>query len=195
MKHFLFALAAGLALTAQPVRADDPALPGAGFPASRYAALWTKSPFAVATSEEAVDTSPDYMLVGFANVDGISYASLIDAHNQEHFLISTDKPIRGLTLNSITPGHDGSDTYASVLKDGQTITLRLEAPPAPASVAGVNMPPGGTTPQIAMPGGASSYPNPGSIRPFARFHRSLINLPPRPAQPPAPAQVPPAAAP
>jgi hypothetical protein len=178
---------------AQPVQADDPVVPGAGFSASRYEALWTKSPFAVATPDVAVDTSPDYMLVGFAaNVGGVSYASLIDAHNQEHFLISTDKPNRGLTLGSITRSHDGADTFASVLKDGQTLTLKLEQPPASAPVAGANMPPGGMTPQISMPGGAPSFSNPGAVRLPTRFHRTLINLPPRPAPQPAPVQVHPA---
>jgi len=34
------------------------------------------------------------LLYGIANVDGITYASVVDAHSQEHFLISTDKAIR-----------------------------------------------------------------------------------------------------
>jgi len=190
-RAFLLALAAGLALTAQPVRADDPAVPGGGFPASRYEALWTKSPFAVATSEAGPE-SPDYSLVGIANVDGISYASLIDAHNQEHFLISSDKPNRGLTLTSITRNHD--DTYAAVQKDGQSITLKLEQPPPTAAVAGapptntVGMP-GVITQQIPMPGAASSFPNMGSGYPTPRFRRPLIHLPPPPAQQPQPAPV------
>jgi hypothetical protein len=182
---------------AQPASANPPAapdaavLPSGGFPASRYETLWTKSPFAVATSETAVDTSPDYMFVGFANVDGISYASVIDAHNQEHFLISTDRPNRGLTLTSITRSHDGSDTFAVVQKDGQSITLKLEQPPASAPIAGMNMQPGGFNPQIPMPGSAPSFPGGTSIRPFpARFHRPIIHLPP-PPQPQSPPISPP----
>jgi hypothetical protein len=185
------ALAAGLALTAQPVRADDPAVPGGGFPASRYEALWTKSPFAVATSEAAPE-SPDYVLVGIANVDGISYASLIESQNQEHFLISSDKPIRGLTLTSITRNHD--DTYAVVQRDGQPITLKLEQPPPmPATpgtppVSTVAMP-GSMTPQIPMPGAGS--PTTGSVRPLlpARIHRPPIHLPPPSTQQQQPAPI------
>jgi hypothetical protein len=189
----IIALAAGLTLTAQPVRADDPAVPVAGFPASRYEALWTKSPFAVATSEEITETSPDYTLAGVSrDMSGIYYASVIDAHNQEHFLISSDKPIRGLTLTSITRSHDGLDTYAVVQKDGQSITLKLEQPPATAAVPGappvgaVGMP-GITTPQISMPG-AGTFPGAGSVRPFTRLHRPRINLPPMPTQQPQPVQ-------
>jgi hypothetical protein len=191
MKPLLFAFAAGLALAAQPVRADDPAVPGTGFAASRYEALWTKSPFAVATSETAQESS-DYFLVGIAKVDGVSYASVIEKQNQEHFLISSDKPTRGLTLTSITRSPDGSDTYAMVQKDGQSITLKLEQPPALTAVPGAPpnaSTPGIITPQITMPGAAPSFPNMGA-RPFsARFHHPLIHLPP----PPAPAQQQPAA--
>ena len=198
MKCLLPALAAVLALTAQPVRADDPVVPGAGFPASRYEALWTKSPFAVATSEVVAESSPDYMLVGFAQVDGISYASLIERQNQEHFLISSDKPTKGITLTSITRGHDGSDTYAVVKKDGQSITLKLEQLPATAAVPGaptVNIPmPGSMTPQILMPGAGVPFPNAGSTRPLIppRVHLPPIHLPPKPAQQEQPVQVQPA---
>lgn len=202
MKHLLIALASGLVLTAPSLRADDPAVPTASFPASRYEALWTKSPFAVATAETATNTSPDYMLVGIANVDGISYASLIERQNQEHFLISSDKPNRGLTLTSITHSHDGQDTFAAVQKDGQSITLKLEQPPAMAAAPGVpGMPPANQvpapnimTPQITMPGASpgGAFPYPGSARPFPRIHRPAIHLPPPPtgvqAPPPPPPQ-------
>ena len=193
MKHLLFALAAELALTAQPVRADDPAVPGGGFPASRYEALWTKSPFAVATSEASAETSPDYLLVGIANVDGISYASMVETKTpQEHFLISTDKATRGLTLTSITRNHD--DTYAVVQKDGQSITLKLEqAPPATPAAPGtppVNtvVTPGVIIPQIPMPG--AGLPTAGSPRPFIHFRHPIIHLPTPPAQPQQPAPAP-----
>ena len=179
-------------------RGDSSVLPGSGFPASRYESLWTKSPFAVATSEDAVDTSPDYTFVGFAsNVGGISYASIIETKPpQEHFVISTDQPTRGLTLTSITRSHDGSDTYAVIQKDGQTITLKLEQPPAALVGVAANGP-GGMVPQtmapsIPMPGAGPGFGN----RPFnPRFRRPLINLPPRPQIPPTPAPAPPGAAP
>jgi hypothetical protein len=212
------ALAAGCALGAAPVRAVGPDMPAAPapaapssaglmipsvtFPVSRYEALWTKSPFAVATSEETVQASPDYMLVGIANVDGIFYASVIEQQPpQEHFLISSDGPTRGMILKSISKSADGQDTYASVLKDGQPLTLKLQQSPAGAiapTALGVNPtmnlppPPGFIPQQIQMPG-ASTFPNTGGVRPFPRMHRPQINLPPRtqqqqiaPPPPPAP---------
>jgi hypothetical protein len=187
---FLLPFFAGLALTAQPVQADDPVLPGAGFSASRYQALWTKPPLAVATAEAGQDTSPDYLLYGIANVDGITYASVVDAHSQEHFLISTDKATRGLTLTSISRSSDGSGTYANVLKDGQTITLKLQQASGTAGVPGAptnfSMP-GAMTQQITMPG--ANLPGPGAIRPFIpRFRRPLIHLPPPPNQQQQPGQ-------
>jgi hypothetical protein len=177
------ALPAPTAAATSPTPADDSMVPTAGFQASRYESLWTKSPFAVATSEEATETSPDYMLVGIANIDGISFASLIDRQSQEHFLISSDQETRGLKLSSITKSHDGSDTFAVVQKDGQTITLKLEVPPAGAVAE--NAPPGAQqvmAPQISMPGAIPTFGGGGANRPFARFHRPPIHLPPQPGQ-------------
>jgi len=190
----LLACTGSLALTLRPAGADDSSVPGEGFSAARYEALWTKSPFAVATAD-AVQESPDYSLVGIAEFDGVSYASLIERQSQEHFLISSDKPTRGLILTTITRSHDGSDTYAVVQKDGQPITLKLEQAPVAAATPGAPaapptiVMPGIMTPQIPMPGAANSTPMP-STRPLIRFHRPAIHLPPMPAQPqqPAPTQ-------
>ena len=161
-------------------------LPSSGFAPARYEALWTKSPFAVATSETVGEESPDYFLVGVANQEGIFYASVIERQNQEHFLLTSDKPVRGLTLKSIKRSSDGQNTYADVIKDGQPLTLKLEQ--APAAAGGVSnaanmaapgaIPMPGTAPQMPMPGGAPGFPNGGSVRPFTRFHRPPIRLPP-----------------
>ena len=195
MKCLLLAVAASAALATPLLPADDSAVPGAGFPASRYEALWTKSPFAVATPEGGTDSSPDYFLVGIATVGGISYASVIERQSQDHYLISTDKATRGLTLTSITRGHNGSDTFAVVQKNGQSITLKLEqAPvtgPTPAGMPSTNAvaTPGIITPQITMPG--AGLPTGGPVHPITRLRRAPIHLPPPPgqAQPtPAPAQ-------
>ncbi len=130
------------------------------------------------------------MLVGIAAFDGVSYASLIDRKNQEHFLISSDKTTNGIKLTSITPGHAGSDTFAVVQKNGQPLRLKLEQPPATASAGGPNgmppgMPPGGfgqgqgnPPPQIQMPGGFNPY------RPMIHNRRPLIHLPAPPGQQP-----------
>jgi hypothetical protein len=172
--------------TAAPISiwADAPGLPGAGFNASRYDTLWTKSPFAVASADASAPASSDYSLVGIAQFEGISYASLIEKQSQEHFLISGEKPTRGFTLVSVTRGkEDGTDTFAVVQKDGQSITLRLEsAPPSGAVAASVS------TPQIPMPGaavpshpGAISRPPPGTPPPIL-FRRRIIRIPPGPDQ-------------
>jgi len=188
----LLACTGSLALTLRPAGADDSSVPGEGFSAARYEALWTKSPFAVATAD-AVQESPDYSLVGIAEFDGVSYASLIERQSQEHFLISSDKPTRGLILTTITRSHDGSDTYAVVQKDGQPITLKLEQAPAMAAVPGApqttTVPtPGIVTPQIPMPGAGIPVFSTGSTRPLIRFHRVPIHLPPMPGQQQQPAQ-------
>lgn len=173
----------------------EAAAPGEGFPAKRYEALWTKSPFAVETPEaEDGEESPDYSLVGVAQLDGIFYASVIEKQNQEHFLVSSDKPYKGLTLTSISHGHGATDTTASFIKDGQPIVLKLEqAPmtpqPAVPGMPNISLPTPGVVPQnIPMPGVVperSGMP----VRPLIRIHRPAIHLPPRvePQQPPVPA--------
>jgi hypothetical protein len=192
MKTTIFLLVTLISTIAvAPLRADDPVVPSGGFPASRYEALWTKSPFAVATAEASPD-SPDYSLVGVANIEGVFYASVIEIKSQEHFLLSSGKPSRGLTLTSITRSPNGLDSYAIVQKDGQTLTLKLEQ--AQIAVAGgptLNLGglPGNMTPPLPMPGAGPSYQNSGLIRFPVRIRHPLIHMPPRPElqqQPPPP---------
>jgi hypothetical protein len=164
-------------------KADPPALPGNGFDASRYKTLWTKSPFAVA-SDNSAQTSPDYSLVGIAEIDGISYASLIDKQSQEHFLLCSDKPDRGLTLISIKRGQDTSDTTAIIQKkDGESITLKLE------TVVAASTPGPPTVFPLPMPGTVNTsapFNQQGIIRrgpPPAPFRPRIIIPPPRPFRP------------
>jgi hypothetical protein len=194
--HLLIGAAAFLCASEfNGLRADEPSPPAGVFPPDRYESLWNKSPFSVATAEAAPD-SPDYMLVGIAQIEGISYASLIDRQTQEHFLVSSNKANRGITLSSVTEGKNGADTLAVVVKDGQPLTLKLEtvagntvqtaASPGAAPAPSFTPPPQ----QIPMPGANLNLPP--SNRPLIRFHRPLIHLPTQPPEtPPAPAPAPP----
>ena len=207
-----------LALAALPVRADMAApaaapttqkavIPTADFEATRYESLWKKSPFSVATPDGPTDTSPDYALYGIANIEGITYASLVDAHTNEHFLVSSDKAVRGITLNGITHQPNSTDIFANVVKDGQPLTLKLATAPTPAAATPNASPgltpqgaaPGSIVPNIIAPGsgpGGGAFGN-NSARPFPRIHRPHItlppSLPPQPAPAPAAAQTPPPA--
>ena len=70
--RFLFiALTAGLVFSGRWGRADEAVVPGQGFTASRYEALWTKSPFAVASPGGMGHTSRS---VGFL-VDDLEVAA------------------------------------------------------------------------------------------------------------------------
>jgi len=217
MKKYIliFSVAVGFALAVKPACADDEALPGEGFAASHYETLWTKSPFSVATPD-AVDSSPDYNLVGITQLEGVAYASVVDAHSGDHFLISSDKENKGLKLIAITRSRNGSDTYASVQKDGQPLTLKLQSAAAAPATPGAPGTMPGAQPQIMVPpvtqniqmpgvgnqiiGGAPNPTNPFPPRP-PRVHRPVIHLPPMPpgqdgganqAIPPAPGTPPPA---
>jgi len=177
-------LLAFLSMTALTLRADDPppsadstdsAAAHDGFPASRYEQLWSKSPFAVETPDQAVTESADYSLVGVAQLGNVTYASLIDKHSGSHILVSSDKALGGLSLASISKHSDG--VYASLTNQGQPLVLKLESSPSPTGAPGTM--PAGTVPSM------QSIPMPGAETPqFAtpprvRFHRPLIHLPPR----------------
>jgi hypothetical protein len=165
--------AAGLALflSLRLAAADDAATPGQGFSGDRYANLWTKSPFAIATPD-APSTSADYQLVGMAQFDGVSYASLVDRQTQEHFVLASDKPVKNLTLISIS--HGASGALAVIQRNGETLTLKQEEAPAVTAPA-----PDSTPPRILNPsvGGVAM---PFFRRPPVHIHRPTIVIPPRP---------------
>jgi hypothetical protein len=181
----LFAGMVMITATGSIARADEKPLPGNGFPSSRYEALWDKSPFAVASTEASAPSSPDYSLVGIAEFDGTSYASLIETGSHEHFLLSSGQEARGLKLLSVTQGKGPDGTVAVVEKNGQSLTLKLESAP-PASPPGIaNVPAMTLTPQIPMPGAnpgvPGNYPYAGQQNPPPIiFRRRIIRIPPQP---------------
>jgi hypothetical protein len=168
----------------------DPPLPSSGFNGDRYSTLWTKSPFAIATPEAAAATQ-DYQLVGLAQFDGVSYASLIDKQTQEHFIVTSEKPVKNLTLISVQ--HDSHGGSAVIGRNGEQLVLHEEdAPPTTASIQppGPGPVPGGLT--FGAPNGPRPSSNPsvgGMISPAfnppprVRIHRPLIIVPPPPSNP------------
>jgi hypothetical protein len=172
-----------LSLSARAVFAVDAALPGAGFNGDRYETLWTKSPFAIATPEAGA-TSTDYQLVGMAQFDGVSYASLIDQQTSEHFVLTSEKPVKNLTLVALH--HDANGASAVIERQGERLVLHEDnaaPPPAPAAA------PMATVPMIAMPpgfpGGIRNSPVGGVVMapPQAHTHRPLIVVSPPPQNP------------
>ena len=185
MKKYLFSLALLVVPMIGPARADsavDPTLPASGFSSDRYTGLWTKSPFAVATPDDATSTTGDYQLVGLARFDGVSYASLIDKSNGEHFVLASDKPVRNLTLVSVS--RDSTGVGSIVMEhNGEILSLRQEqtaSPPlADSASPGLARP----MPQFALP----ANPSVGGVIPRsymlprrARDHRPPIVVPPQP---------------
>jgi hypothetical protein len=174
-----------------PAVADgDSGLPGNGFPASRYEALWSKSPFAVASADGSGPESPDYALVGIAEFDGISYASIIDkkSQNQEHILLSSEKDADGLKLVSVARGKDAESTTAVVLKNGESLPLKLD-PSAGSPAPGMTPVP---APVITMPGAVPAQtpvqpPASTGQPPPVTYRPHMITLPsPPPTRPASP---------
>lgn len=198
MKRLHLAAALGttaLVLWGQAAHAEDSSLPGSGFAASHYQEMWTKSPFAVASATEA-PASPDYGLIGVSRFDNVTYASLIDKKTQERIQLSTDTPVKGFTLVSMTRGHGSESTSVIVQKDGQSLTLRMEAGPAVPMTPGAIVPP---MPNIPRPPGMATAPgmpttnatragmpddvpftNVMPARPPPIIHRPPIRVPPPP---------------
>lgn len=177
----------------------DPSLPSGSFPPSRYEVLWTKSPFQVASPDEA-PSSPDYELQGIFKIDGVSYASVFIKQSSEHFVISSEQPVKGLTLVSVTPKHDSTPAAANLLKDGEAISLKMDSGMAVGGAPSPSMPmPGmnpyanaGVPPQMGRPPGMFQ-PSPyagANGQPVPRFNRRTIPIPPPPPgqQVPAPQQ-------
>jgi hypothetical protein len=170
----LFGGAIGCGFLSLPAAADEPTLPPGGFDANHYETLWTKSPFAVATAVEAAPESQDYDLAGVAQVDGISYASLIDKHDGSHFVVTGDQPSHGFTLVSITQSHGGSGAVAVVQKDGESLTLKLaDAPPLNGAPVPMVSPP----PMFNLPMPGANMAPPGN--PPVHYHHHIIVIPPR----------------
>lgn len=179
-------LAVNWAMMSAPTRAGAPVVPGAGFASSRYQALWTKSPFAVATVEETAVSSPDYSLVGIAQLDGVNYASLIVKKNNEHILVSSDRPSQGLTLISITRGHAPSDVSAVLQSGTESITLKLEQAPASlvaANPAAIAFPGNNTFPGAPQARSRLNGADDPDMPPRTWIGRPPIHVPPSQSQP------------
>jgi hypothetical protein len=174
--------------TPAPTAADDndPAA-HQGYAPQRYEDLWTKSPFAVETPDSPVTDTAEYSLVGVAQLPDekggmVTYVSLVQKQNQAHLLVSSDKPLGDLKLDSVDKKSDG--VYATLSQNGSPLTLKLvettpQAGPGPESTMPTvfnpspNMAPGGQN--IPMPGAF----NPSQARPLIRIRRPLIHVPNR----------------
>jgi hypothetical protein len=78
---------------------------------------------------DQVDVS-QLTLVGIAEADGVTYASLYNAQNGEHFLTSSKDSDDGLELVAVA-----SNESATIRQNGQTYLLRLSWPSGAAPVA------------------------------------------------------------
>ena len=98
-------------------------------------------------------------LVGIAEVDGVTYASLYDAANGKHFLTSSKDAYDGLELVSVA-----EQESATIRQDGQTFLLRLSWPSGAVPVAG----------EVTV---AQEIPLPGSVEATAPRPPEGANLP------------------
>jgi hypothetical protein len=167
-----------LVLANPPALADDAGLPGGAFAADRYRILWETSPFAVA-SPVAVE-SVQYALVGAAELEGVSYASVVDKQSQEHFVVTSRTPSHGLSLVGLEHGTGPGSTFATLKKSDGILKLTLDTTVA---MVPVNNPVPNAAPTLA-PEASPQYP------PLFRQHprHARVFVPPIfvPRPPPSP---------
>lgn len=147
---------------------EMPAVPPSGCDADHFRSLWTASPFVLATPESTA-VSAEFSLVGVACFEGVSYASLVDTGTQEHFTLSSDKPVHGLTLLSVAKGKTGA-TVNIQRASGELMILKE---------AGSSRPAGGSAISTSDPTGSEPAPaEPLSRKPPVRVHHRVVLVPP-----------------
>ena len=100
---------------------------------------------------ESSATDPNYALVGLAQVDGVTYACLLDLKKNEHFVLSNKITHNGLRLVSVGPTN--ASVLSIVVRQGDTlVTLDL------GKGSGTAMATAATSPQIPLPNESESLP-------------------------------------
>ena len=99
------------------------------FAATLLVAFLSLHPAMANESFEATGPSPasfPYTLVGIAEFDGISYASLVDRQTGNHFLLSTDKKSElDVALISVKTYDDSAGPAALIEKDTETVLVKM----------------------------------------------------------------------
>ena len=109
---------------------------------------------------DPIDAS-ELTLVGLANADGITYASLVDPRTGEHFLPSTRSADDGLELVSVTASEE-----AIVRQNGQSYRLRLGWPQGSGTTVNEVPRPWANIPQPGVDPDAAPTPPPGQKLPL-----------------------------
>jgi hypothetical protein len=117
------------------------------------------------TPATASQESFGYALVGVAQFDGISYASLIDRQTKFHLLLSTAKPEQRLKLISV--GGDDSPFGPSAVIESEGVSIRLKV----VAYGDIDLP------ASAVPASFASF-NPASILPAPGFDKVAAPAPP-----------------
>ena len=144
-------------------------VPESGPDVSRYTTLWTNSPFVTATEEAPAET-PDYLLTGVAELEGVSYASLIDQKNKSHILLASDKPMANLKLISIS--RNRSMITAVVDQGGRRITVQLQESSGFVAAQAAN------SAAASAPGNAANaMTNAASVKTTAGASKADISIP------------------
>ncbi len=156
--------------------AEEPATPpeGGDFPLSRYAALWTRSPFqleSIAPTPQSEGIGQRFALTGIAQIDGEPIVFVMERSTQERSMVKKDGSKAGLSLVQIDVQQKYADSTATVRLDGEVGTIKFDAMAAVPAMPQMGMQPA-PRPDRAVPPGTPQammvpQPVPGVAQPVA----------------------------
>lgn len=136
--------------------ADEALLPEA-FPEGRYALIWEKSPFTLASAAEepVAGFTNNLVLVGLGRINDMPYVRIMDRTSQTRFTVGGEQPHNGIELVDIEPSDDPGESTARLRRGGETGVVRFDP----------NMLASGSAPQAIPAPGRAPRGSPGANAP------------------------------
>ena len=144
MKHHIRRFGIPLLLLPGALAWAGPAAPD-GYPVSRYASLWERSPFTIASVRQ--DVVPEgfaskLVLAGVARIGADDFAILVNKDSQERINVSSEPNGQGMKLLSVEPNADPLKACVTIQKGVEVAVVRYDqallvatTAPAPDNVA------------------------------------------------------------
>jgi hypothetical protein len=153
----------------------------------RYAVIWERTPFVVATevSPAAESIAKRFAITGFAKLGGDEVVFVFDRKGLGRFTLTKGAPTNGVELVSVTEGVEAKDLRAVVRAQGETAeiafdaTLSIDKGGQHAPQSGDSSPPAtqADAPSSTPVASVQPSPNPGILS-----GASKPELPPRPVR-------------
>ena len=113
-----------------------------GYPADRYAPLWTHSPFTLASvqQEAAPGFAQNLAVVGIVRIGSEDWVTLLNKQSQERFIVGAEPDEQGVKVVAVVTDADPLKTRVTIQKGGElatvgfdrTLLATTQTPPVPA---------------------------------------------------------------